>query len=65
MNPIYPLKCASIKIREIEKGSGKEIMILKKKWTLMPFNIPVLDISNTDNNDEIFYDTYDTLSSDV
>ena len=65
MNPIYPLKCASIKIRQTEKESGKEIMFLKKKWTLMPFKIPLLEISCTNNDNEIFYDTYDNLPSDL
>ncbi len=63
MKSIYPLKCASIKIRQIEKDSGKETVILKKKWSLMPFNIPPLEISRTDNDDELFYDVDETFSS--
>ncbi|CAF0763877.1 unnamed protein product [Rotaria sordida] len=64
MSPIYPLKCESIKIKQIEKESGKEIIILKKKWIKMPFTIPFLEISCTQNNDDVFYDACDVLSSD-
>ncbi len=61
MKSIYPLKCASIQIRQIEKDSGKENIIQKKKWSLMPFNIPSLEISRTDSNDELFYDADETF----
>ncbi|CAF2444552.1 unnamed protein product [Rotaria sp. Silwood2] len=63
ISPIYPLKCECIKIKQIEKESGKEIIILKKKWKKMPFTIPLLEISCT-QNDDIFYDAFDILCSD-
>ncbi len=66
ISPIYPLKCASIKIRQIEKENQKAKMILKKQWTKMPFKIPCLELPCTDdNNDDIFYDTTDILPSDL
>jgi hypothetical protein len=39
-------------------------MILKKKWSLMPFKIPLLEISSTDNNDDVFHDAYEAVPSD-
>jgi hypothetical protein len=65
LSPIYPLKCASIKIRQIEKEDGKPTMILKNQWTKMPFKIPRLELLFTDNNDDIFHDANDTLPSDL
>ncbi|CAF0856024.1 unnamed protein product [Rotaria sp. Silwood1] len=64
ISPIYPLKCESIKIKLIEKETGKEQIILKKKWKKMPFTIPLLEIPCTQNNDDIFYDAFDILPSD-
>ncbi|CAF1008589.1 unnamed protein product [Adineta steineri] len=61
ISPIYPLKCASIKIKS-ETGE----MILKTKWSQMPFKFPKLsknvDINNDD--DDIFYDASDSLPGD-
>ena len=62
ISPIYPLKCISIKIRQIEPESGKENIILNNKWTRMPFTIPPFENVCT-NNDDVFYDAHDTLSS--
>lgn len=39
-------------------------MILKKKWSLMSFKIPSLEPTCTDNNDDIFYDSYENIPSD-
>ncbi|CAF1008845.1 unnamed protein product [Adineta steineri] len=60
ISPIYPLKCASIKIKS-ETGE----MILKKKWSQMPFKFPKLS-KNVDinNDDDIFYDASDSLPGD-
>jgi hypothetical protein len=63
ISPIYPLKCLSIKIRQIEPESRKENIILGYKWSKMPFKIPTFE-DECANNDDIFYDAYDTLLSD-
>jgi hypothetical protein len=59
---IYPLKCASIQIRQID--NGKETIIQKKKWSLMPFKIPSLEVSRIDSCDELFFDAEDTCPCD-
>ncbi|UJR23748.1 hypothetical protein I4U23_026725 [Adineta vaga] len=61
LSPVYPLKCEAIKIKYIEKTSGKEEIIMKKKWSKMPFNIPHLieeSSPHDDDNTDIFYDAY-------
>ena len=64
LRSIYPLKCASIKIRQIDKDTGKEIILLKKKWSAMPFAIPSLELPQLSNHvDELFYDADENLSS--
>ena len=61
---IYPLKCASIKIRQIDKDTGKEIIFLKKKCIAMPFAIPSLELPQLSyHDDERFYDADENLSS--
>ncbi len=65
ISPIYPLKCLSIKIRQIQKDNEKPTIILKNQWKKMPFKIPSLELLCTNNNDDIFYDADDILPSDL
>jgi len=65
ISPIYPLKRASIKMRQIDKEDTKPTIILKKQWTKMPFKISCLELLCTDNNDGIFHDSNDILPSDL
>jgi hypothetical protein len=66
IGPIYPLKCKSIKIKQIDKESRNEKILLEKHWIKMPFNFPLfLEDLHTNNDDDIFYDTYDTPLSDL
>ncbi|CAF3773496.1 unnamed protein product [Rotaria socialis] len=65
ISPIYPLKCESIKIKLFEKENGNETMILKKQWKQMLFKIPPLEISCSKNDEDIYYDAYDVVQTDV
>jgi hypothetical protein len=66
ISPIYPLKCKSIKIKQIDKESRNERILLEKHWTKMPFNFPLLlEDLHTNNDDDIFYDAYDTPLCDL
>ncbi|CAF1462827.1 unnamed protein product [Rotaria magnacalcarata] len=65
ISPIYPLKCQSIKIKLFERENGSETMILKKKWKQMLFKIPPLEISCSKNDEDIYYDAYDVMQTDV
>lgn len=65
LKSIYPLKCASIKIRQTENDTAKEQILMKKKWTAMPFAVPTLEmLLSTTNDEEVFYDIDDNPSSD-
>ena len=62
MPPIYPLKCRSIKIRQLDQTTGAEKIILKSKWKDMPFSIPPFEHSSVHH--DVFYDALDTLTND-
>lgn len=64
LDPIYPLKCQSIKIKYVEKVNGQETIILKRQWKQMPFKIPPFEIEDAQNSDDIFYDAYEVIQVD-
>jgi len=59
--PIYPLKCASVRILRIDEETKKEEIISKKQWTAMPFEIVTFDDLDSVNNTEVFYDAYENF----
>ena len=59
-SPIYPLKCRSIKIRQVNQTTGAEKIILKSKWKDMPFTFPPFQHSSVHH--DVFYDALDTLT---
>ncbi|CAF1378410.1 unnamed protein product [Adineta ricciae] len=68
-SPIYPLKCKAVQIKYIDNTNGKEKTIMKKKWSTVPFDIPLLvddSCSNdADDDNDIFYDACDSLPGDL